>query len=409
MSDTATFSERLVNRIARIGGRGSSRRGFLGGAALVGAALAVDPWGYLTRPTTAYAATCGTDASCGAGYSVFCCTINGGRNTCPSGTFAGGWWKADRSSYCGGAARYYIDCNVLPGHHFRCRCNTTSCDHRLVACNWFRYGQCSTHIKGVTPVVCRQISCTPPWQIYKSCGRSSATDNNTARHTAPCLTEPEDGSLFPNNWLRPRVKVSAPGAKVLEIRFQADKEANDLVVYTAQDSWAMDKTMWRGLATHVIDQPITVSVRAVGASGLTAAATGSFTIAPVQAGGQMVYWALRGFDASNPDNEELFGFSVGDETVGSVLKVAQVQQTSSGVSVGCIGCHTGFAFTDHNFYDIGLPGTDKGRGKEIDLRAADHAFKTPTLRELAWTAPYMHDGSIATLDDVIDHYQKGRD
>ena len=157
---------------------------------------------------------------------------------------------------------------------------------------------------------------------------------------APCLTEPEDGSLFPNNWLRPRVKVSAPGAKVLEIRFHADKEANDLVVYTAQDSWAMDKTIWLALASHVVDQPIIVSVRAVGASGLTAAATASFTIAPVRAGGQMVYWALRGFDASNPDNEELFGFSVGQETVGSVLKVAQVQQTSSGVSVGCIGCHT---------------------------------------------------------------------
>ena len=73
----------------------------------------------------------------------------------------------------------------------------------------------------------------------------------------------------------------------------------------------------------------------------------------------------------------------------------------------CIGCHTGFAFTDHNFYDIGLPGADKGRGKEIDLRAADYAFKTPTLRELAWTAPYMHDGSLATLEDVISHYEKG--
>lgn len=157
---------------------------------------------------------------------------------------------------------------------------------------------------------------------------------------APCLTEPEDGSLFPNNWLRPRVKVSAPGAKVLEIRFHADKEENDLVVYTGQDSWAMDKTIWLALASHVVDQSITVSVRAVGASGLTAAATASFVIAPVRAGGQMVYWALRGFDASNPDNEELFGFSVGAETVGSVLKVAQVQQTSSGVSVGCIGCHT---------------------------------------------------------------------
>jgi len=169
---------------------------------------------------------------------------------------------------------------------------------------------------------------------------AATTFGGSGAATAPCLTEPEDGSLFPNNWLRPRVKVSAPGATLLEIRFHAAMEANDLVVYTAQDSWAMDKTIWRGLASHVVDQSISVSVRALGSSGLTAAATASFTIAPVMAGGNLVYWALRGFDASNPDNEELFGFSVGDETVGSVLKVAQVQQTSSGVSVGCIGCHT---------------------------------------------------------------------
>jgi cytochrome c peroxidase len=73
----------------------------------------------------------------------------------------------------------------------------------------------------------------------------------------------------------------------------------------------------------------------------------------------------------------------------------------------CIACHSGFAFTDHNFYDIGLPSPDKGRGKQIALAAADHAFKTPTLRELAWTAPYMHDGSLATLEDVVRHYEKG--
>jgi cytochrome c peroxidase len=73
----------------------------------------------------------------------------------------------------------------------------------------------------------------------------------------------------------------------------------------------------------------------------------------------------------------------------------------------CISCHVGFDFTDHNFYDIGLPGTDRGRGKEIGLPAADHAFKTPTLRELAWTAPYMHDGSLATLEEVVRHYEKG--
>jgi cytochrome c peroxidase len=73
----------------------------------------------------------------------------------------------------------------------------------------------------------------------------------------------------------------------------------------------------------------------------------------------------------------------------------------------CISCHVGFDFTDHNFYDIGLPGTDRGRGKEIGLAAADYAFKTPTLRELAWTAPYMHDGSLATLEEVVRHYERG--
>jgi len=73
----------------------------------------------------------------------------------------------------------------------------------------------------------------------------------------------------------------------------------------------------------------------------------------------------------------------------------------------CSSCHAGFALTDQGFYDIGLPGSDKGRGAQIGLSAADHAFKTPTLRELAWTAPYMHDGSLATLDDVVRHYESG--
>jgi hypothetical protein len=192
-----TLTERLVNRLA---GRQreaaavptrTSRRGFLAAATVGGAALAADPFGFVFKPGDAYASACGTDAECSSGYSAFCCTIHSGSNTCPPNTFAGGWWKADRSSYCGGAARYYIDCNALPGYHFRCRCaDTGSCDHRLVACNVFRYGQCNTDIHGTTAVVCRQISCRPPWQLYPGrCGTSSATDNNTAGHTAPCLTE----------------------------------------------------------------------------------------------------------------------------------------------------------------------------------------------------------------------------
>ena len=73
----------------------------------------------------------------------------------------------------------------------------------------------------------------------------------------------------------------------------------------------------------------------------------------------------------------------------------------------CSACHSGFSFTDHGFYDIGLPGRDPGRGPILGVPAADFAFKTPTLRELVWTAPYMHDGSLATLDDVVRHYEHG--
>ncbi len=73
----------------------------------------------------------------------------------------------------------------------------------------------------------------------------------------------------------------------------------------------------------------------------------------------------------------------------------------------CVSCHSGFAFTDYAFHDIGLPGDDRGRGAVLRLEAAEHAFKTPGLREIGRSAPYMHDGSLATLDDVIRHYVSG--
>ena len=74
---------------------------------------------------------------------------------------------------------------------------------------------------------------------------------------------------------------------------------------------------------------------------------------------------------------------------------------------GCANCHSGWAFTDHAFHDIGLPSEAPGRGRIIKRPALDQAFKTPTLRELAWTAPYMHDGSLATLEEVVAHYERG--
>jgi cytochrome c peroxidase len=74
---------------------------------------------------------------------------------------------------------------------------------------------------------------------------------------------------------------------------------------------------------------------------------------------------------------------------------------------GCVNCHSGFAFTDYAFHDIGMPGDDRGRGAVLRLETTEHAFKTPGLREIGRSAPYMHDGTLATLDDVIRHYETG--
>lgn len=73
----------------------------------------------------------------------------------------------------------------------------------------------------------------------------------------------------------------------------------------------------------------------------------------------------------------------------------------------CAACHTGWNFTDNGFHDIGLPGKDIGRGEWVTVQSMQHAFKTPTLRDVDRRGPYMHDGSLVTLADVIDQYDHG--
>jgi cytochrome c peroxidase len=75
----------------------------------------------------------------------------------------------------------------------------------------------------------------------------------------------------------------------------------------------------------------------------------------------------------------------------------------------CAACHSGWSFTDNSFYDIGLADADEGRIKILNLPSMSHAFKTPTLREIGRTAPYMHDGSIPDLTKVVEHYNRGGD
>ncbi|RDE19727.1 tryptophan tryptophylquinone biosynthesis enzyme MauG [Motiliproteus coralliicola] len=74
---------------------------------------------------------------------------------------------------------------------------------------------------------------------------------------------------------------------------------------------------------------------------------------------------------------------------------------------GCNRCHTGWNFTDNRFHDIGLATPDNGRMTITQQPSDQHAFKTPGLRNISQRAPYMHNGSLKTLSQVIDHYISG--
>jgi len=76
----------------------------------------------------------------------------------------------------------------------------------------------------------------------------------------------------------------------------------------------------------------------------------------------------------------------------------------------CVGCHSGYNFTDQQFHNNGIGiGSDRDSGRmNITKKASDiFAFKTPSLRNVALTAPYMHDGRFKTLKDVLNNYNLG--
>lgn len=74
----------------------------------------------------------------------------------------------------------------------------------------------------------------------------------------------------------------------------------------------------------------------------------------------------------------------------------------------CAACHQGHNFVDDGFHNIGLPDTDDpGRYNIVKVNILKGAFKTPTLRNVELTAPYMHNGVYNTLEEVVEHYNKG--
>jgi len=111
----------------------------------------------------------------------------------------------------------------------------------------------------------------------------------------------------------------------------------------------------------------------------------------------------------------LSGYSLYDQFVNhnkaDALSAAQIRGMNLFFSdrTNCATCHSDFNFTNYAFENNGLyeDYEDEGRFKLTGEEADRALFKVPTLRNIALTAPYMHDGSFGTLEAIIDHYNSG--
>jgi len=187
-----------------------------------------------------------------------------------------------------------------------------------------------------------------------------------ASGSAPCVLEPQlssgslPGALFPANWLRPRFRFTATG-DLFEIRVSSEVQRNDLVAYTRTPLWTMPAEIWTAAALNNIGKPMTVTIRALQSSspGMPSGVKGDILIAPVNAGGGMVFWTVKSSEVG-PESSKLMGFSVGEEGVVQTLTPKSVQfdgviheegrdlrGTYGGGKPGfnagdvqCVGCHT---------------------------------------------------------------------
>lgn len=123
--------------------------------------------------------------------------------------------------------------------------------------------------------------------------------------------------------------------------------------------------------------------------------------------------AVASFERTIVSNDSPFDRWVkGDKKALSAEQVNGFKLFVDTKKAGCIECHIPPNFTDNGFHNIGLKSYGEkdhhpGRFKHRPLKSLDGAFKTPTLRDVAMSAPYFHDGSANTLEEVVEHYVKG--
>jgi hypothetical protein len=144
-----------------------------------------------------------------------------------------------------------------------------------------------------------------------------------------CVLEPQlststtPGALFPRNWLRPRFRWASSGGETLwEVRLSNPDSPDPLRAYTRDTQWLLPADIWARMKE--LNKPTTVTIRGVGAGGAITGVQGDFTVAPVDAGGSMVFWATES-SLVTKTSSKLLGFSVGDEGVVQTLAATDIQ------------------------------------------------------------------------------------
>jgi hypothetical protein len=158
------------------------------------------------------------------------------------------------------------------------------------------------------------------------------SDPNSFSAGGLCVYEPAlgvagaPGPMYPQNWLRPRFRWESSGGETLwEVRITSADVTGSLRAYTRDTQWIMPKAVWelmKGIAA-----PLEVTIRGRGANGALNGQRGSFEIAPVNAGGSMVFWATTTSYVSKAAPSRLLGFTVGDEGVVETLRADNVLTT----------------------------------------------------------------------------------
>ena len=160
----------------------------------------------------------------------------------------------------------------------------------------------------------------------------------------------------------------------------------------------MDQTLAAAVSKLQLDQTY---------PSLFSAAFGSGIISPENIGLAIENFLLTLISVDSKFDQHLQGkvTLTAEEQRGLELFYTEFEPRLGKFGADCFHCHGGALFTDHSFHNNGLATTDDlGVGSATGKASDRYKFSTPSLRNIALTAPYMHDGRFATLEEVIDHY-----